>query len=100
LKAHQESVELHLANALAMQQNDVERTKLQLQATHTQQRLRDINIALSKLAETQNEFQEVMALLKVLGKISTNSVEYEKILEEYSRVVSAASMRLIAEASH
>jgi hypothetical protein len=99
LKAHQESVELHLANALAMQQNEVERTKLQLQAAHTQQKLKDINIGLSKLAETQNEFQEVMSLLKVLGKIPSNSREYETILEEYSQVVSAASMRLIAEAS-
>ena len=99
VKAHRESEELHLQNALEWQKNQATRTQLQQQAAHTMQRLKDINVSLGGLAETRNEFSEIISLLQVMGKIPANSAEFKKIIDDYQQLVSAASMRLIAEAS-
>lgn len=99
IKAHQESIALHLQNALESEKSQAARTEFLQQAEHTRQRLQDINDELSRLVETHGQFSEIMSLLQVMGKVPINSAEYQKLMDEYEQVVSAASMRLIAAAA-
>jgi hypothetical protein len=98
LRAHQDSEELRLQNARQKYKDQAAWAEVRQQAAHNLQRLQDTNVMLAKIVETSNEFPNGMSLLQIRGKIPANDAEYKAMLDDYQRVVWAASKQLIEAA--